>query len=66
MHQGSGKPALEMHMGATRYIKINVILANSTFHGLYQSALEIKNRCSLTTTEILIINCTFKFISTAA
>ena len=64
MHQGSGKPALVMHMDSTRYIKINVILANSTFHGLYYSALEIKNRCFFTTTEILIINCTFKFIST--
>ena len=51
-------------MGYTTY-HLKIFLKNSYFCNMDQTALYIKGRYSLTTKQIFITNCTFKFISTS-
>ena len=45
------------------YRMMNVSICNSYFYNTNQTALEIKARYTFTATQILVINCTFKFVS---
>ena len=53
---------LFIHMGYTTY-HLKIILKNSYFCNMDRTALYIKGRYSLTTKQIFVTNCTFKFIS---
>ena len=55
---------LYIHLDHTMY-HVNVLLTNSKFHIMDQSAFLIRNRFSLTTKQIYIINCMFELISSA-
>ena len=56
------KAGLFIHMGNTTY-HLKIILKNSYFCNMDRTALYIKGRYSLTTKQIFVTNCTFKFIS---
>ena len=46
------------------YRMMNISICNSYFYNTNQTALEIKARYTFTAKQILVINCTFKFVST--
>ena len=56
------EPGLLIDLDATMY-HVNTLLTNSKFHRINQPALVIKNRYSLTASNIFIINCTFELIT---
>jgi len=54
---------LYMHLDYSVY-HLKIILQNSYFNATNQTALKIRGGSSLTATQLYIINCTFKYIST--
>ena len=54
---------LYIYLDHIMYRMMNISICNSYFYNTNQTALEIKARYTFTATQILVINCTFKFVS---
>ena len=59
---GYNNVGLFIHMDRTMY-HLKILIKNSYFCNMDETALIIKGRYSLTTKQIFVTNCTFKFIS---
>ena len=63
-YKSSNKTGLHINMDYTIY-HLKIFLKNSYFCNMDRRALSITGRYYLTTKQIFVINCTFKFISTS-